>query len=254
MSPKEEHPESARSGLNLTIEPQKEEKAEITFGPPLFRPRGNAYAYATTTIVPDKALKEILKNRPDLSTLRANNSFYTIMLDLTVSMENPTGTYLDWARFNIEMDEKSKILLVAPDSIEIEGKLTETKKAAINITPTGKVSIVKLAEAEVGAGGYTSESGWTFEAPVNLKKYLSSRTGERTAICELYGHPEHLRPFNPVGESSIAKALITIQIPKGEKPKMSVKAEGQITKENAFLLLDLSGPIELKTPAEIIPA
>lgn len=255
MSPENENLESVRTGLKFSIKPSKEaEEAERIPLKILPKPRGNAFAYATMTTVPGKALNEILKNRADKATLLAKNSFYTVMLDLTVSLENPFKTYLDWVRFNIEMDDKSKILLVAPESIEIEGKLTGNRKTVVNVTPTGKVSVVDMAEAEVGVGGYSSETGWTFEAPVNLKKYLSSRTGDRTAFCELYGHSSHLRPFNPVGESSIAKALITIQIPEGEKPTMSVKAEGQVTKENAFLWIDLSGPIELKTPEVVTPA
>ena len=212
----------------------------------LDRPQGNAYAYAQLNTVPLNALNEILKNKPEKSKLLAENSFFTIMLDLTVNMEDPTNTYLNWVRFNIEMDKKSKILLLAPKSIDIEAKVTRTGKNVINISPSGKVTIQSV-EASVTLPSYTKESGYTFEAPVNIKKYLCTQIGERTALCELYGHTELLEPLHSTGETSIAKVCITLQTPRGNKPKIKdLKVKGEVTKKEAILWIDLKGSIELK--------
>lgn len=247
MSLEGEHLEGVRTELKLSIAPSEQEFRATAY---LKKPQGSAYLSPTLRKVPEDALDELLKDRPERATLLTDYSFWSLMLDFTVLMEDPTRTYLDWARFRIEIEDHSKILLVAPEEVSMEAKYQEYEKVGMNITPTGKVSILDLAEIGVDAE-YTSERGWTFEVPVNIKRYSGGRAGERGAVFDIYGFPEHVKSLNAVGESSIFKGVVVLQIPVGERPKMMVNAEGKVTKEDALLWIDISGSIELKSPGEV---
>ena len=163
---------------------------------------------------PLKAVREVLKKKlgiqikKDQDKFMKGHSFYTLLLDFAVRLEEPVNTFLEFARFRFKLGTEADILTISPaekgvqamlkkfgerniiisPSLEIGPSVTVTQKGKNETTSKQKEQTV---EAGVGAKmaaefDYNNKKGWSLEVPKFVTDIKGAKLQANVAQWEIF--------------------------------------------------------------------
>jgi hypothetical protein len=234
--------------------------------------KGQAYVCYRIIRTPLEELYGNSVNVSDLYDARYKYDFFTVFLNLTIMMEEPMRTYLNFARFIFTLDEPAEVLKIAPSEQGIEGWIKESGERSISITPyldigpglrmtkassqdnnntekpySSDTNIKFIAGVNAGIGGVLdARNGWTFEFPYTLKTITGSMLDKQKIAWEIYGQHSDRVTETKMGKMISIKTAMIIKVPRGINVNVHIKVNGQVVKEKSkCLIFDIHGPVKL---------
>ena len=216
---------------------------------------------------PPRIARKLLKEDNSESTV--TDSVYTILMELTIKVQNPAKTFLEFARFTVNTDQNSRIIAFTPKDVGIQANLKLYGERSFSISPKMELGVSAKASKNyppngdsvtnslMGAGldggaslqlNFNNKKGWDIELPTFMQEIKGSRLDNNCVQWEVLGNPNAEMCAEPFGFTKVVVASMTVKQPKDVETKALVSLEGTVRRRKVAYFISYCGPVLLASP------